>query len=123
MTPWFHRALAAAALKELPVAQLSNHIALAGATPYRLTVPEGTSVGLVSRKIPRYFVDASAADALRTGMVSVAHRRRPAAAKMPAVRRRTNRILRFMAPPVLVGQRRGAILRAGRIPRNHEGRS
>jgi hypothetical protein len=79
MMPWFHSDLAAAALKEFPVAQLSNHWTLAGVTPYRLTVPEGISVGLVSRNIPRYFVDASAATAPVVGMVTATHNRRPAA--------------------------------------------
>src|SRR6476620_10636522 len=77
MMPWFHRALASAALKALPVAQLSNHSTLAGVTPYRLTVPEGISVGLVWRKIPRYLVDASAAAAPRVGTISAALTNRP----------------------------------------------
>src|SRR3954452_4417865 len=77
MTPWFHSVLASAALKALPVPQLSNHRTLAGVTPYRLTVPEGISEGLVWRNTPRYFVDASAAEAPTEGVISVAARSRP----------------------------------------------
>src|SRR3954463_15116454 len=72
MIPWLHSAFASPTGKALPVAQLSNHMTLAGLTPFWEISADAIVVGDASRNTPKYLVAEVAAEAPPAGRVSAA---------------------------------------------------